>query len=141
MTCPGAPGRVAAVVALAAALAPSAALPARARGGDLPQTCIASWYGAPEDRPGRRTTAGGEPFDPQAMTAASRDLPFGTVVRVSNAVTSAAVTVRVNDRGPWAAGRCIDLTRAAFGAIADLDQGLVRVNITVPRTVVFLPRR
>ncbi|MET9413999.1 septal ring lytic transglycosylase RlpA family protein [Streptomyces klenkii] len=129
MTHPRSPGRATAAVALAAALAPSAALPARADGGGPPRSCIASWYGAPEEQLDGWPTASGEPFDPEAMTAASRDLPFGTRVRVTNAGTGDSVMVRINDRGPRDARRCIDLTRGAFGEIAALSAGLVRVNL------------
>ncbi|MGK5546371.1 septal ring lytic transglycosylase RlpA family protein [Streptomyces sp. URMC 127] len=122
------PGRAAAAVALAAALSPSAAPPARADGGG-PHGCLASWYGAPEELLDGWPTASGEPFDPEAMTAASRDLPFGTRVRVTNAGTGDSVMVRINDRGPRDPRRCIDLTRGAFGEIAPLDEGLVRVNL------------
>ncbi|MEV4925900.1 septal ring lytic transglycosylase RlpA family protein [Streptomyces roseoverticillatus] len=129
MTPPRTPGRTTAVVALAAALTPAAALPARAGGDDLPHSCIASWYGAPEEQLDGWPTASGEPFDPEAMTAASRDLPFGTRVRVTNAGTGDSVMVRINDRGPRDVRRCIDLTRGAFGEIAALGEGLVRVNL------------
>ncbi|MFG7486286.1 septal ring lytic transglycosylase RlpA family protein [Methylorubrum rhodesianum] len=75
---------------------------------------IASWYG-----PGfhGRLTANGERFDQNALTAAHRSLRFGTRVRVTNAATGRSVVVRINDRGPFVAGRSIDLARGAARAI------------------------
>jgi rare lipoprotein A len=67
----------------------------------------ASWY-----QHGRRT-ANGEAFNPEGMTAAHRTLPFGTRVRVVNEKTGRSVVVRINDRGPFIAGRIIDLSRGA----------------------------
>ncbi|GGX88430.1 septal ring lytic transglycosylase RlpA family protein [Streptomyces hiroshimensis] len=124
------PGRrtSATVMALAAVLACTVPLPARADGRDV-RTCTASWYGAPEEMLDGWPTASGEPFDPEAMTAASRDLKFGTRVRVTNAETGDSVMVRINDRGPRDTRRCIDLSRAAFEEIADTDLGLVRVSL------------
>jgi rare lipoprotein A len=74
----------------------------------------ASWYG-----PGfhGRLTASGERFDTNAMTAAHRSLPFGTRVRVVNKNTGQSVVVRINDRGPYARGRVIDLSRASAQAL------------------------
>ncbi|OZV80039.1 septal ring lytic transglycosylase RlpA family lipoprotein [Micromonospora echinospora] len=88
-------------------------------------TCGASFYAEGQ------MTANGETFDPSAMTAAHRTLPFGTRVRVTNPATGASVTVRINDRGPFIDGRCIDLSRAAFGAIASLDLGHLTVSYEV----------
>ncbi len=74
----------------------------------------ASWYG-----PGfhGRRTASGETFNTNDLTAAHRTLPFGTRVRVVNKRTGKAVVVRINDRGPYAHGRVIDLSRASAEAI------------------------
>jgi rare lipoprotein A len=73
------------------------------------QRGAASWYG-----PGfhGRRTASGESFNANAMTAAHRTLPFGTRVRVVNERTGRSVVVRINDRGPYAHGRIIDLAAA-----------------------------
>jgi rare lipoprotein A len=73
------------------------------------QRGAASWYG-----PGfhGRRTASGEAFNANAMTAAHRSLPFGTRVRVVNERTGRSVVVRINDRGPYAHGRVIDLAAA-----------------------------
>ncbi|MEU4566027.1 septal ring lytic transglycosylase RlpA family protein [Micromonospora sp. NPDC023956] len=88
-------------------------------------TCGASFYAEGQ------LTANGENFDPSAMTAAHKTLPFDTRVRVTNPDTGASVTVRINDRGPYIDGRCIDLSRAAFGAIASLDLGHLTVSYEV----------
>ena len=75
---------------------------------------FASWYG-----PGFRghRTASGERFNTGAFTAAHRSLPFGTRVRVTCGRTGRSVVVRINDRGPYAAGRIIDLSYASARAI------------------------
>jgi rare lipoprotein A len=74
----------------------------------------ASWYG-----PGFQgnNTASGEVFDTNAMTAAHKTLPFGTIVRVYSSTTARCAFVRINDRGPYIDGRVIDLSRAAADAI------------------------
>ena len=74
----------------------------------------ASWYG-----PGfhGRKTASGERFNADAYTAAHKTLPFGTRVTVKNEKTGRAVVVRINDRGPYAHGRIIDLSQASARAI------------------------
>jgi rare lipoprotein A len=70
-------------------------------------------------------TANGEDFDPDALTAASKTLPFNTRVRVTNPANGKSVVVRINDRGPYVSGRCLDLTRAAFADIASLGAGVL----------------
>lgn len=80
-----------------------------------------------------RRTAAGELFNNFAFTAAHRTLPFGTKVLVTNRRDGRQVTVRVNDRGPYVKGRIIDLTRTAFSKIADVDKGVVDVEILVIR--------
>jgi len=75
--------------------------------------CVASHYSDAQ------MTASGESFDPSALTVASPSLPFGTRVQVINPKTGASVTARVNDRGPYVEGRCLDLSRAAFDRIGD----------------------
>ena len=78
------------------------------------QTGPASWYG-----PGfhGRPTASGEPFNTNQLTAAHRTLPFGTRVKVVHQKTGRFVVVRINDRGPYAHGRVIDLSWASAQAI------------------------
>lgn len=90
------------------------------------ETGLASYYG----RTGRRT-ASGEPVDPQALAAAHRTLPFGTLVRVTEMRTGRSVDVRINDRGPFVRGRILDLSPAAFSRLAPLSRGVVRVRMEV----------
>jgi rare lipoprotein A len=82
--------------------------------GKVIQNGQASWYG-----PGfhGRKTASGETFNTHELTAAHRTLPFGTKVRVMNKRTGKSVVVRINDRGPYAHGRVIDLSKASAQAI------------------------
>lgn len=91
-------------------------------------SCGASWYG-----PGfaGRPTASGATFDPDGLTAASRDLPLGTILEVHH--RGATVTVEVNDRGPFTDPhhRCLDLSRAAFARLAPLDAGVIDVTATI----------
>lgn len=88
----------------------------------------ASWYG-----PGfhGRQTASGEVYDMEAMTAAHRELPFGSRVRVVNLDNGRETRVRINDRGPFARGRVLDLSRAAARDIDMLGSGTARVRIEV----------
>lgn len=76
-------------------------------------------------------TASGERFDPGAMTAAHKTLPMGSKVRVTNPGNGKTVTVRINDRGPYVSGRCLDLSRAAFDAIGNLSAGTMSVKYEV----------
>jgi rare lipoprotein A len=89
---------------------------------------IASWYG--EEFAGR-TTANGEIFDPQQLTAAHRTFPFGTVLDVTNTNTQQTVRVRVNDRGPYIGGRILDLSYAAAQQIGLIEPGVGPVQIAV----------
>lgn len=89
------------------------------------QCGVASWYGYTGHR-----TASGELFDGNAMTAASRTLKFGTVVRVVDVETGRAVTVRINDRGPYIGGRILDLSRAAADRLGLRRRGTARVCLT-----------
>lgn len=88
-------------------------------------SCGASYYDQGQ------VTANGEAFDPDALTAAHKTLPFDTRVRVTNPDNGRSVLVRINDRGPFIDGRCIDLSRAAFEAIASLDLGAIDVTYEV----------
>ena len=86
----------------------------------------ASWYG--EELRGR-PTANGEPFDPDELTAAMWDVPFGTLIKVH--YHDKSVVVRINDRGPAKRlKRGIDLSRAAFKKLAPLKLGLIQVTLT-----------
>jgi rare lipoprotein A len=86
---------------------------------------IASYYWQPQ-----RVASGGW-FNPNAMTAAHRTLPFGTRVRVTNLGNGRSVTVTINDRGPFIRGRVIDLSRAAATAVGMTGAGLARVSMAV----------
>jgi rare lipoprotein A len=88
-------------------------------------TCKATFYGVGTG------TASGEKFNPNAMTAAHKTLPFGTRVRVTNLANGKQVTVRINDRGPYGAGRCLDLTTAAFKMIGSTSTGVLNVRYEV----------
>ena len=86
----------------------------------------ASWYGP--GFAGRRTSSG-EVYDPSALTAAHRSLPFGSQVRVTNVANGASVIVRINDRGPFVGGRIIDLSQAAKQAIGMGGTAWVRIEV------------
>ena len=87
---------------------------------------VASWYG-----PGfaGRRTSNGERFDPNALTAASRTLPLGSHVKVTNPATGKSVVVRINDRGPHLHGRSLDLSRRAAEEIGMKGKGVARVRV------------
>ncbi|TDR85399.1 rare lipoprotein A [Enterovirga rhinocerotis] len=87
---------------------------------------VASWYGP---RFHGRKTASGERFNQNDMTAAHRTLPFGTRVKVVDETTGRSVVVRINDRGPFAHGRVIDLSKAASEALGMGGRGVARVTL------------
>jgi rare lipoprotein A len=89
------------------------------------QLGVASYYWEPQ-----RLASGGW-FNPNALTAAHRTLPFGTRVRVTHARSGRSVDVTINDRGPYVAGRVIDLSRAAARAIGMTAQGLAQVKVMI----------
>jgi rare lipoprotein A len=74
-------------------------------------------------------TANGEPFDPDGFTAASRTLPFGTRLQVTNPATGRSVVVRVNDRGPFIRGRSLDLSRGAAAALGMIERGVANLQV------------
>jgi len=78
-------------------------------------------------------TASGEAFDKHQLNAAHPSLPFGTRLRVTNVRNGRSVTVRVNDRGPFANGRVVDVTLAAAEALGMVNQGVVKVALEVLR--------
>ena len=92
----------------------------------------ASWYG-----PGfhGKRTASGERYDMNAMTAAHRTLPFGTWVRIRSLVNGREVNVRITDRGPFIAGRVIDVSRGAADALGMLGLGFKQVVLLLPDSV------
>jgi rare lipoprotein A len=89
---------------------------------------IASWYG-----PGfaGNLSANGEIFDPEAMTAAHPNLPFGTMVRVINMDNGQSVVVRINDRGPYVHGRIIDISAGAARSIGMIPTGVAQVKLEI----------
>ena len=89
---------------------------------------VASYYG--RQFHGRRT-ANGESFDMNAMTAAHRTLPFGSLVKVTNPRSGQSVVVRINDRGPFTGGRTIDLSRAAAEQIGIVQRGHGTVELAL----------
>ncbi len=111
-------------------LRPAEAMPSR---GERPSSVLqglASWYGGADGMHGA-LTASGEQFDETAFTAAHRTLPFGTRVRVTFLKTGKSVIVRINDRGPFIAGRAIDLSRAAAVEIGLQPYGVGTVTIEI----------
>jgi rare lipoprotein A len=76
-------------------------------------------------------TASGEKFNTLEMTAAHPTLPFGTKLRVTNVTTGQAVTVRVNDRGPYVAGRVVDVSYSAADALGMVGKGVAKVKLDV----------
>lgn len=78
-----------------------------------------------------RTTASGEVYDENAMTAAHKTLSFGTTVRVTNRANGKKVVVRINDRGPFVEGRIIDLSFKAAGELDMIAGGVVDVRVEV----------
>lgn len=97
-----------------------AALPAQAN----TQTGVASWYQM------GHTTANGERYNPDGMTAAHRSLPFGTVVEVKNLSNGRSVRLRINDRGPFVGGRIIDVSRGGARKLGLIGSGTARVKVT-----------
>ena len=89
---------------------------------------LASWYGI--ERQGK-STASGEIFDKDRLTAAHRKLPFGTTVRVTNLKNLASAFLKINDRGPGVRGRVIDVSWAAAKQLGFVDAGLARVEVVV----------
>lgn len=92
---------------------------------------IASWYDSDPDGP---RTANGERFDPEALKAAHKSLPFGTIVRVHDLNNGMSVEVMINDRGPYVDGRIIDLTPAAARAIDMYERGISPVELHILHT-------
>ena len=86
---------------------------------------VASYYWEPQ------ALASGGRFNPNALTAAHKTLPFGTRVRVTHMGNGRSVEVKINDRGPYVAGRIIDLSKAAAGVIGMTAQGVARVMVEI----------
>jgi len=92
------------------------------------ETGMASWYGPPYNN---RRGANGEIYDQNAMTAAHRTLPMGTLVRVTNLATNQRATVKITDRGPFVRGRVIDLSLAAAKSTGLYRMGVAKVRVDV----------
>ncbi|WP_433475284.1 septal ring lytic transglycosylase RlpA family protein [Spirillospora sp. CA-142024] len=88
-------------------------------------SCQASYYSEGQ------MTASGQPFDPSELTAAHKTLPMGSKVRVTNKNNGRSVIVRINDRGPYAGGRCLDLSRAAMEKVGGTGSGIIPVRYEV----------
>jgi rare lipoprotein A len=89
---------------------------------------VASWYGAQFHG---KQAANGELFNMEALTAAHRTLPLGSMVRVVNLLNGKHVRVRINDRGPYVNGRILDLSRAAAAQLGMVDGGLSVIQLEV----------
>lgn len=93
----------------------------------ITQTGTASYYA---DKFNGRQTANGEIFNQSSFTAAHKTLPFGTRLRVTNLGNGRTVKVTVTDRGPFVAGRMLDVSKIAARKLGMLDAGVARVKIT-----------
>jgi rare lipoprotein A len=91
------------------------------------EDCVASVYAVGDASQRGTKTASGIPLDDNFITAAHKSLPFGSNVKVTNKKNGFAVTVTITDRGPHVKGRCIDLSKAAAGALG--FAGLVPVSV------------
>lgn len=105
---------------------PLATISGKYTGGE--EEVKASYYG--KKFHGKKT-ASGDLFDMNEFTAAHRTLPFGTKVKVTNLKNGKDVIVTINDRGPFSKNRKLDLSRAAFDEIANLDNGVIVVDYEV----------
>ena len=91
----------------------------------------ASWYGRLFQH---KKTASGEPYDMHDFTAAHRTLPLGSWVKVTNLKNDKSVMVRINDRGPWAKSRILDLSYGAAMILGIGDDGVAKVRLDVIET-------
>ena len=89
----------------------------------------ASWYGGNGDGFEGRPTANGELFDPEALTAAHKTLPLGSILEVENLDNGKKVLVRVNDRGPFVRGRILDLSKKGARQLGFLGQGTANIRL------------
>lgn len=92
------------------------------------ETGYASYYA---DRYHGKKTASGELYRNNLNSAAHMELPFGSMVRVTNLANGKSVVVKVNDRGAFKSGRIIDLSKSAFDSIANIRDGLIKVKVEV----------
>lgn len=94
-------------------------------------TGVVSWYG---DKFHGRKTASGEKYDKHELTAAHKSLPFGTKVKVTNIRNGKSVVVEINDRGPYAKSRVLDLSQAAFSEIGQTNTGVMQVEYEIMKS-------
>ena len=115
-----------------------AELSRRANDAAFQQVGTASWYG-----PGfhGKRTASGERFDQNALTAAHRKLPLGSVVKVTNLDNGRSIVVAINDRGPYTKGRVIDLSKGAARKLGIVDDGIAKVRIEATRQQLEMANR
>jgi rare lipoprotein A len=119
---------VAGALAMGAGTTMVAATPVPAAAAAAVEVGSASFY---HNSLAGRKTASGEPYRPGAMTAAHKKLPLGTRLRVTNLANGKQVVVKVNDRGPYAKGRILDLSRGAAEQLGFIKQGHTKVRIEV----------
>lgn len=112
--------------ALAVALVLAACAHVTAEAAPRPEAGIASYYG---DEFHGRPTASGQPYDKSRLTCAHRSHPFGAVLEVTNLENGRTVRVMVNDRGPYAKGRVVDLSGEAARQLGMLKRGTARVRV------------
>ena len=94
-------------------------------------TGVVSWYGGKFHG---RKTASGEKYDKDELTAAHKSLPFGTKVKVTNIRNGKSVVVEINDRGPYAKSRVLDLSQAAFSEIGHTNTGVMQVEYEIMKS-------
>jgi len=100
----------------------------REKDRDKPAIGLASWYG--EECQGNET-ASGEQFDFNGLTAAHRELPFGTTIKITNLRNKKSLRLRVNDRGPGIEGRMVDVTREAAKRLGFVGAGIAPVRMEI----------
>jgi len=106
---------------------PAPASPAPAETSTKAKTVKASYQSS---RTAGHPTASGEPYNPNGLTAASRNLPIGSVVKVTNPETGKSVKVIVNDRGPFVRGRSLDLSKRAAEKVGITHKGVATLKVT-----------
>lgn len=121
------------LLALASVLIPIVAgcastTPRRAISSSSIETGVASYY---HDSLHGNTTASGDVYDREALTAAHRSLPFGTTVLVRNLDNGRSARLTINDRGPFVEGRILDVSHRAAQVLGFLDAGLARVSLEI----------
>lgn len=124
---PPAPAAGANLAALPEARVPSSLPPPKPAVAES-YTGLASWYGRKFHG---RLTASGDRYDMAALTAAHQTLPFGSQVRVTNLANGRSVVVTINDRGPYAEDRVIDLSHAAAQRLGIIEDGVAEVRLEV----------